>query len=84
MLARAGCSRSHLNGYKRLLDQTYQFSLPQNHDDLEFVPIAMGITDLIHLKHDYIQGPGCTSLNNVEVWLPKTTLGRAAEGKWVV
>lgn len=44
----------------------------------------MGISDLIHSKHNYIEGPNCTALNNVEVWLPKHNSNGTEEGKWVV
>lgn len=44
----------------------------------------MGISELIHSKHDYVEGPKCTSLNNVEVWLPKANSEGTEEGKWVV
>lgn len=44
----------------------------------------MGISELIHSKHDYVEGPKCTSLNNVEVWLPKAISKGTEEGKWVV
>lgn len=44
----------------------------------------MSISELIHSKHDYIEGPKCTPLNNVEVWLPKHNSNGTKEGKWVV
>ena len=67
-----------------MLHQSFEFSQPQNTKDLEFNTVIMGITDLIHVKHDYIEGAKCTALNNVEVWLPKHNAEGNSEGKWVV